>query len=169
MKNLLLLILLIPLFTNCQTEKATVSKYPAHVGDIVFNENLDDPDFKRCLSEKFTFQYYNDSKGFQYKGEKIKIEKKIKSLDLKNDKNSNGYITIRFLVNCEGKTGMFRIQQMDDEYKEKPFDKNLSDQLLSFTKNLNGWIPKEYDGKKVDYYQYLTYKIENGKVSEILP
>jgi len=169
MKNLLLLILLIPLFTNCQTEKAAVSKYPAHVGDIKFDEKLDDPDFKRCLGEKFTFQYYNDSKGFQYKGEKIEIEKKLKSLDLENDKNSNGYITIRFLVNCEGKTGMFRVQQMNEEYKEQAFEKSLSDQLLSFTKSLNGWVPKEYDGKKVDYYQYLTYKIENGKVSEILP
>jgi hypothetical protein len=28
---------------------------------------------------------------------------------------------------------------------------------------------KEIKGLKVDYYQYLTYKIENGKVSEVLP
>ncbi|MEF9480397.1 hypothetical protein OWR28_24350 [Chryseobacterium sp. 1B4] len=41
--------------------------------------------------------------------------------------------------------------------------------MLQFTKSLDGWMPKEIQGLKVDYYQYLTYKIENGKVSEVLP
>ncbi len=30
-------------------------------------------------------------------------------------------------------------------------------------------MPEEIKGLKVDYYQDLTYKIENGKVSEVLP
>jgi hypothetical protein len=168
MKSLLLIILLIPLLINGQIEKV-ISKYPAHVGDIVFDEKQDDPDFKKCIDRDSGIQYYNDSKGFQYKGEKIAVEEKIKSLNLQSNKSSNGYITIRFLVNCEGKTGMFRMQQMNKDYKEKIFDKGLSDTLLSFTRNLQGWIPKQIKGKKVDYYQYLTYKIDNGKVSEILP
>lgn len=168
MKNIFLIILLIPLLINCQTEKA-VSKYPSHVGNIEFDEKLDNPNFKRCLDEKYVFQYYNDSKGFQYKSEKRGIEKEILTLNLPENKEANGYITIRFVVNCEGKSGMFRMQQIDNEYKEYTFDKKLSDQLLNFTKKLNGWIPKEIEEKKVDYYQYLTYKIENGKVSEILP
>ena len=169
MKNLVLLILLLSLFTHCQTEKNVVSKYPANVGDITFDKKLDDPQFKRCLDEKYSFQYYNDSKGFQYKSEKREIEKEIQTLNLPENKEANGYITIRFVVNCEGKSGMFRMQQIDNEYKEYTFNKKLSDQLLNFTKKLNGWIPKEIEEKKVDYYQYLTYKIENGKVSEILP
>lgn len=168
MKNLFLFILLIPLLMNCQTEKA-VSKYPSHVGNIEFDEKIDDPNFKRCLDEKYVFQYYNDSNGFQYKSEKREIEKEILTLNLPENKEANGYVTIRFVINCEGKSGMFRMQQIDNEYKEYTFDKKLSDQLLNFTKKLNGWIPKEIEKKKVDYYQYLTYKIENGKVSEILP
>lgn len=168
MKNIFLIILLIPLLINCQTEKA-VSKYPNHVGNIEFDEKLDDPNFKRCLDEKYVFQYYNDSKGFQYKNEKRGIEKEILTLNLPENKEANGYVTIRFVVNCEGKSGMFRMQQIDNEYKEYTFEKKILDQLLNFTKKLNGWIPKEIEEKKVDYYQYLTYKIENGKVSEILP
>ncbi|ANF50848.1 hypothetical protein A0O34_10105 [Chryseobacterium glaciei] len=169
MKNFLFILFLFPLLTSCQTEKAVVSKYSAHVGDITFDEKIDDPKFKRCLSEDFGIQYYNDSQGFQYKGEKISIEEKLKSLNIEGDKKLKGYITVRFLVNCDGKSGLFRVQQMNQEYKETDADKELTDQLLIFTKNLNGWIPKKLDGKKVDYYQYLTYKIENGKVSEILP
>jgi len=30
-------------------------------------------------------------------------------------------------------------------------------------------MTKEIKGFKAGYYQYLTYKIENGKVSEVLP
>lgn len=169
MKNVFLIILFIPLLINCQTEKSAVSKYPVHVGNIEPDEKSDDPNFKRCLDERYVFQYYNDSKGVQYKGEKATIQNEVQKLSLPEIKNSNGYITIRFIVNCEGKSGLFRMQQMNEEYKEYSFAKQTSDQLINFTKKLNGWIPKEIEGRKVDYYQYLTYKIENGKVSEILP
>ena len=129
MKNTLLLLSIILLFANCQSEQNAVSKYPAHVGDIIFSKKLDGADFKRCLDEKFTFQYYNDSKGFQFKGEKIRIERKLEALHLKSDENSNGYITIRFVVNCEGKAGQFRIQEMNENYQEISFTKKFTSQL----------------------------------------
>ena len=83
-------------------------------------------------------------------------------------KNTNGYVTIRFLVNCEGKTGLFRTQQLNENYTEENFDRDFIENL-SFTKSLYGWITKEVQRRKSDYYQYLTYKITDGKVSEILP
>jgi hypothetical protein len=171
MKNVFLIILLIPLLINCQTEKSAVSKYQNHVGDIVFDEKLDDSSFKRCYEKDLGNQYYSGhgSSSLQYRGEKIAIIKDLEKAKIVSPKNENGYITIRFLVNCEGKTGLFRLQQINEEYKEMTFDKKFSDQILSFTKNLDGWIPMEDEGRRWDYYQYLTYKIENGKVSEILP
>lgn len=169
MKNILILLLLLPLLNYCQTAKNAIPKYPAHVGDLVFDEKLDDGVFKKCLGDEFSSQYYNDSKGFQFKGEKIEIERKLEKLNLKSTEKSNGFITIRFVVNCEGKTGLFRIQEMNENYEEKNFDQKLTKNLLDFTKKLDGWIPKEYLGRKFDYYQYLTFKIENGKVTEILP
>lgn len=169
MRNFILLIFLFPLFTNCQTEKNVVSKYPAHVGDLTFDENLDDSGFKKCWPKDFSFQYYNDSTGVQYEGEKIKIERALKTLNLRDTNNHNGYITVNFMVNCEGKTGMFRIQEMNENYEKFTFDKNFTRDILEFSKKLKGWIPKEYLGVKINYYQYLTFKIENGKVSEILP
>ena len=59
----------------------------------------------------------------------------------------------------------FRVQQFNADYKEFSFDKSFVNEILEFTKNLNGWQNLE----KRDYYQYLTFKIENGKVTEILP
>lgn len=167
MRSLMSVLFLIPFLINCQSEKTVVSKYPSHVGDLEFDKKLDG-DFKRC-SEDGSYQYYNDSKGFQIEGEKNKIIQEIQKLKFKESKNSNGYITIRFVVNCEGKTGIFRMEQMDSEYKAYKFDETLSSQILNFTQNLKGWIPKEIDGIKRDYYQYLTYKIVHGQVSEILP
>lgn len=169
MKNFIFIFFLLPLFTSCQTEKKAVSKYPAHVGDIVFDEKLDNGPFKKCFNTDHGIQYYNDSKGFQYKGEKIVIEEKLRALSIKGEKKANGYITVRFLINCKGQTGLFRVQQMNFNYEEIQIDQNLVEQLLDFTKSLDQWIPKNLDGKEVDYYQYLTFKIENGKVSEILP
>jgi hypothetical protein len=167
-KKNLLLAFVFPILVSCQTEKSVTTKYPAHVGNISFDKKIDDANFKRCLDEKYSFQYYN-FEGFQYKGEKIEIERKLQILNPIDKNKTNGYITIRFLVNCEGKTGMFRVQEMDENYKEIIFDKNFSNQLLDYTKNLDGWIIKKYQGNAVDYYQYLTYKITDGKVSEILP
>lgn len=153
---------------SCQGEK-NMDRYKS-VGDIDFDPQKDDINFKICdKNVSYSFQYYNDSKGFQYKGEKLAIEEKLKSLKIQGNENSNGYITVRFLVNCEGKAGLFRIQTMNFDYKEAAIDKNLEVQLLNFTKSLNGWIVKEINNKKIDYYQYITYKIEYGKVSEILP
>ncbi|VXC31752.1 MULTISPECIES: hypothetical protein [Chryseobacterium] len=171
MKNFLFFLFLILLLSNCQTEKTTVSKYPVHVGNLEFDEKIDDPNFKRCLPEgSYAYQYYNGySLGIEYKGEKLEIIRTLEKGNIQSSKDINGYITVRFVVNCEGKAGIFRMQQMDEEYRKKELDKKLSEQILSFTKKLNGWIPKEIEGRKVDYYQYLTYKIKHGKVSEILP
>ena len=171
MRSLISILFLIPLLINCQSEKTAISKYPAHVGNVEFDEKIDDPNFNRCLPEgSYAYQYYNgDSSGIQYKGEKLEIIRTLEIENIQSSKDINGYITVRFVVNCEGKAGIFRMQQMDEEYKEKELDQKFSEQILSFTKKLNGWIPKKIQGTKVDYYQYLTFKIEHGKVSEILP
>ncbi|MDN3690814.1 hypothetical protein QWZ06_00265 [Chryseobacterium tructae] len=149
-----------------------MSKYPDTVGDIAFNDKLDEAGFKKCgaLKDKpFSFQYYNVSQQFDYKGEKIVIEEKLKKENISSEKQLNGYITVRFLVNCEGKAGLFRLKHLDSDLKDVSLDEALENKLLRFTKSLNGWMPKEIEGLKVDYYQYLTYKIEDGKVSEVLP
>ena len=168
MKSILYIFFLLPILFSCQAEK-TVTVYPNQVGDTVFDKSKDDPAFKRCMNKDYGIQYYNDSKGYQYNGEKIAIKQALDHLKLSSSQQINGSVTIRFLVNCEGKTGLFRVQQMDENYTEAYFDKEFVEKILDFTKSLNGWLPKEYQGHKIDYYQYLTYKIENGKIAEILP
>ena len=164
-KNISLLFLFFSLIISCQSEKIL----HAQVGDIQFDAKLDDPGFKKC--SEYAQQYYTEGQGYQYEGEKYLIEEDLDKFYKipQNTNGENGYITVRFLVNCEGKTGLFRVSQMSDNYAEKLFPKEIISQLLNFTKNLNGWQNMKFKNKKFDYYQYLTYKIEDGKVLEILP
>lgn len=142
--------------------------YAENVGDITFDKNLDDPNFKVC-NEKQVPQYYNFGKGLQYNGEKPKIIEHFKSFKELNGSGDTGFITIRFIVNCEGKTGRFRVQEMDNNYNSKSFHKEIRDQLLTLTESLEGWIIGSDQGHVFDYYQYLTFKIHDGKLIEIMP
>lgn len=145
------------------------TEYLRHVGDIAFDASLDDPAFVVC-NENTAMQYYNFGKWLMYKGEKPAIMAHFKNgFRAKKKSTGSGYVTIRFLVNCEGKTGRFRVQGMDEKYQSTTFSKDLTSQLLRLTKALDGWMPAEQDGKPYDYYQYLSFKIKNGQLTDILP
>jgi len=157
---------------SCISEKedSTSVKYLRWVDDIPFDATLDDKDFIICRGEERAMQYFNNSKGLEYEGEKTAIIKAFEeSYDFSTVVKENGLIRIRFLVNCEGKTGRFRLISMDERYNEKQFDKSITNQLLKITKRLKGWKPKVFENETSDYYQYLIFKINQGKIIEILP
>lgn len=161
-------LILFPLVVFSQ-DKATVSLYPAYIGDIEFNKGIDDESFKLCF-EKHIFQYFNDSHGLEYEGEKVALEREFaKEYKSKFIKNETGSIRINFVVNCNGKTDRFRLIAMDENYIEKQFESSITEQLLRITKSLKGWKGKQIQGHAINYYQYLIFKIENGQLKEILP
>jgi len=170
MKYLLVFSFTLVIFQSCGQTQSTVSTYPEHVGDISFDAKLDDPVFKICTNEMNIPQYYNFGDGLQYIGEKIAINKYFTE-NFKNriQKNETGFLTIRFIVNCEGKTGRFRIEGMDNNYQIKKFDKELESQILKLTKQLDGWVVAKSKEQKYDYYQYLTFKLVDGQIIEIMP
>lgn len=144
---------------------------PRHIGDIEFDPKLDNPDFKLCYPEHID-QYIGED--FLYEGEKIALEKEIlDNYRTEIAKKESGMIRVRFIVNCKGETDRFRILGADKNYKEKEFDKSITNQILQITKNLKGWKIMYYRNEKlelpIDYYQYLIFKIENGKIVKILP
>lgn len=136
--------------------------YSNQVGEIAFDEKLDDPAFKNSDTLILFLK-------LSYKGEKPAIinhfKEKYKSDGLEG---SNGYVIIRFLINEEGKAGRFRTESMDFGYQPKEFEEKLTGQILKITKELNGWKVLEYEGKNYDYYSHLTFKIVNGEINQIL-
>lgn len=106
----------------------------------------------------------------QYEGEKSALDKVFATLYKPIEKaKDSGMVRIRFLVNCKGQTGRFRMISSGHDYKEKQFDKTITDQLMSITKSLTGWKILSDKSEPKDYYQYLIFKIEDGQIKEILP
>ncbi|MCT4664893.1 MAG: hypothetical protein N4A45_06625 [Flavobacteriales bacterium] len=81
----------------------------------------------------------------------------------------NGLVRIRFVINCIGETGNFEVLELDKDYREKTFNSNIPQQLLSICKKLTSWEPGMASGTSVDSYKFLTFKIKNSEVIEIFP
>lgn len=143
-------------------------KYLDHVGDLTHDPELDSKDFHSC-HEDLVNQYYAFGQNIQYKGEKRALMNSVYSQYNGKAFNDTGYITIRFIVNCEGQSGRFRVKTLDNAYNPVELNTEMTAQLLSIVKGLDGWIPGMYEGKGYDYYQYLTFKIESGEITSILP
>lgn len=146
--------------------------YLRWVGDIEFDAKRDDSDFQLCFSDKDIRQYFNFSKGVQYKGEKPAIVQYFTEHYRPVSSNKSGLLRIRFVVNCKGQTGRFRVKSMNADYQPMEFEPGISNQLLDLTKKMDGWLPiemEQMDNMKLDYYQYLIFKIQNGKIIEIMP
>lgn len=143
-----------------------------NIGSIPFDKERDDANFQIC-NEKNIKQYYVRSSHdipANFKGEKRALEQAILSkYRFPESEKEDGYLTIRFIVNCKGATGRFRIKEMGFDYKTKKFDPKIVNQLLEIVKSLEDWIPRKGKIVVYDFYQYLTFRIENGQIVEILP
>lgn len=170
MRSYFFLLSLALLMVACHASQSTSKPpiYPAHVGDIAADPSLDDPSFVVC-QENHTPQYYSIKS--EFKGEKPALEAYFREKFIKNKAHAreSGYITIRFVVNCRGQTGRFRVQEIGLDYLPKKFPSALTSRLLELTKQLDGWLPGQYNSLQVDYYQYLTFTINKGDISQIMP
>lgn len=157
-------------FSACTgNEKHTEIRYLSHIGDTEFLADTDGEGFQPCHPD-LAIQYYNLGHTTGFAAEKPAIDRyfrqKYKVPALQGE---SGYFTVRFLVNCEGKSGWFRTEGMDFDYQPKEFNPGIANQLLKLSKELEGWKVAVHEEEKYDYYQYLTFKIENGQLIEILP
>jgi hypothetical protein len=160
------------LFACKDDPKSEKEPYLRWVGDIPFDENIDDPDFKLCFNDNDIRQYFNFSKGVQYKGEKPAIDEYFKEKYQAVESNQSGLIRIRFIVNCKGETDRFRLMAMDGNYQATKFSSEITDQLLDLTQKMDGWLPiemEEMNNTALDYYQYIIFKIDRGNIIEIMP
>ena len=143
-------------------------KLSENVGDIKFDPKTDDPHFQVCYPA-YIYQYYGPNTTY------VGGTKAIKDFFFSNFKyepafsTATGYITIRFVVNCKGQTGWFRIKQIDKHYEHIQFNKKVTDQLLSLTKKLSHWIPGKVNGVNYDTYYYLNFKLIDGHLKDITP
>lgn len=172
MNKISIFLLLVMVILSCQSEtkKNQSEKYLRWVGDIEKNKQKDETDFELCNGDESVYQYFHFGEGPVYHGEKPKIfthfESNYKPI---SGEEGSGFIQIRFIVNCEGQAGRFRVLQSDENYQEKKFDPKITSQLLNLTKGIDQWEVFYRNEKPVDYYMYLIFKMKNGQLIEILP
>lgn len=158
-------------FTACgdppKTSMYADPNLKVQVGDITPDPELDG-DFQNCNIGRLPQYYAYKEKPFSK--EKLHFERHIyESYQAPENSEESGLLRIRFTVNCHGESGRFRMLSMNENYEETSFSNGISDQLLSLTKSYKEWRVLSYNGMESDYYFYVTFKIENGHVKEVLP
>lgn len=162
------LVTVIIVFFSCSEAKKQ-NEYFSDLGEIRFDEKLDDANFLVC-HEDITFPFNYGGVGLVYEGEKRELVRTIRNeYEYPKTNGQDGYITIRFIINCEGKSGRYRIEEMGLDLRPKKFEENISGQIMQIVKGLRGWKAFERNGKTWDYQQYLAFKLKDGQLKEILP
>jgi hypothetical protein len=167
MPRLFLLIFLLPL-AHAQAQPVPHTKPPANVGDIAFDPALDDTSFHLHDSIR-VFQYYNSAA--YWLDHKDSVTRFIHSRyhPPADPANQDGWLTIRFIINTEGRTGRFRLLEMDSAYQPNHFDTRISAALLAAIRDWPGWTPAHYKGMRFDTYQYITFRLRQGRITTISP
>jgi len=135
------------------------------------NHTLDDnSNFKICQKEIQIKDYYNCENQGQIKGGKGTWKRILKKeLDPQKLKNESGYLTFRFVINCEGETGRFITEEADLDFQKKKFDKETISHFFEIVAKQKDWVACNARGASYDSYAYVTFKLKDGNVIEILP
>lgn len=134
------------------------------------DEAIDDQkDFSPCFHLSKINDYYNDDRA-QHPGGKGSLWEMLgKNLDETLLKGQEGYLTYRFVVNCEGEAGRFVTEEADLEYNKIEFSEGLRTHLLQLLLDVPKWKNLTINGEPRDAYVYVTFKIKNDEIIEILP
>ena len=136
------------------------------VGWIKFDGEKDDTSFKIC-DEYNIHEYYQVNPRY---GEGLKsIKEYFKSIEHNLDLPSSfsGYLTVRFVINCEGNVGRLRLMIVNRDYESVSIDFD-SDLLNEIVRNMGSWLPGRYKGETFDSYKHIVFKIRDGKVIDII-
>jgi hypothetical protein len=178
MPRLLFLILLLP-FASTQAQPITPPQRHDNVGDIPFDPALDDTSF-HLHDSAHVWQYYNGTYWLDHKDSitrfirdhyhpPVDATKATTAANQPTASNQDGWLTIRFIINTEGRTGRFRLQEMDSTYQPTHFDPQISQTLLTAIKDWPDWRPAHYKDRRFDTYQYITFRLRQGRITTISP
>jgi len=128
------------------------------------NQEINSSNFKMCLDSR-PYEYYNFEPDISYThGNNALFKRLIK--DAPTTKG-NGFITIHFAINCEGKVGRFGLEQMDTKYQSASYDPKLIKHLIQEISKITEWnLPEKI---QTDTHRFLMFKVTNGKITEVWP
>ena len=91
---------------SCNEEEKPLNLPPYSIGYIPFSQKQDDPNFELCDD---TFILENGGSQSSYTGGVKSVVKYFQSIkgQLKYIKGVNGYLTVRFIMNCKGEKNRY--------------------------------------------------------------
>lgn len=148
--------------THDEVDKA----YSNDVGDILFNNLTDNKNFLICDSTKIS----TSRRGLAYLGASGSVKNAcIQKFDFNPSFESfSGFITIRFIVNCQYETDRFRVQTMDFDFSAKNCPDALKKHLIQIVRELDQWQTSASRYEGLDFAKYLNFKIEHGRITNVL-
>lgn len=112
-------------------------------------------------------RYYAGSKTF-YQGGLYSINKVFDAKYVAPpDATDSGRIRLRFIVNCQGESGAFSLLCTNYDYEVIDMDERITSQILDIGRSLPNWVPSQSNGKPIDTYIILYFKLNNGQITEI--
>jgi len=142
--------------------------YKNYIGYIAQEKALLNDVYTLC-EDGDIYHTYNGAGLEGYNGTKRQFRINLTENYTGNTFNDSGYLNFRFLVNCDGNPGWFEIIQMNLNLEEKELNPKMVDSLFSFSALPKNWAQLEFQEEPGNYYMYVSYRIENGKVVEIIP
>ena len=154
----------------CLSQNNTVPQHlnvKKKVGAIEFDQKIDNPDFLVC--DEYNIEEYYQVNPKYKEGIRSIQDFFADHLDKLNERvESDGYITIRFVINCEGRTDRFRAFFVNVNYETDTGNELLKKELIRLVSAMEPWTPGEYDGKRYDAYQLIKFRLVDKQIVDIL-
>ena len=168
MKNILLFLIPFVLF-GCQpkpVKEDLPTQYPVHLGEIAIDADLNDSYFYLCDSTDIV----QSRIALSYEGGFRQLEEECHQAlsNSESEYSYDGLILVRFIVNCDKKTGRFRFQTLDAGFAYQGCPEALREEIKSCVAKLNNWIFIHEENRGKDHSKYLNFKFENGELLSII-
>lgn len=142
------------------------------IGYIDNNNTMDQKEgFVLCGHPDDIADYYNSENA--QTGYSLQKKVLVSSIRAEFDEqylfSESGYLTFRFVVNCNGESAWYTTEESDLNFQHKTFNSQTVDYLYSIISKYNRWKPVMLKEEARDAYFYITFKLNNGKLDDILP
>ncbi|MFC7357860.1 hypothetical protein ACFQO1_09185 [Jejudonia soesokkakensis] len=141
--------------------------YPNYIGYIDQEKALQNDTYTLC--EGNIYKIHHGAPKDAYQGGKNTFDAYVMEQYKNENYTDSGYINFRFLVTCEGNPGWFEILEIDLDYEKTKHNPKLVSQLLEITSKSSNWAVYKIGDTPQNYYHYVSYRIEHGEITEILP
>ena len=113
------------------------------------------------------YQTYSSAAPYVFKQSKYRFRQKLYNAVNDNGFSDSGYLTLRFFLNPKGEVILHEVIEMNLDLEKKDLEDALVTTIKTESFKPEHWMA--YKDSIHNYYMHLTYRIENGKITEIIP